>query len=93
MIGDREYWNKGYGREAINLLLDYGFHYLNGRRVALTTHAKNLKAIRSYLACGFVEEGRPRKAVWIEGEYTDLVEMSILREEWLKLKRNQDSIE
>jgi RimJ/RimL family protein N-acetyltransferase len=34
------------------------------------------------LACGFVEEGRPRKVVWIEGEYTDLAEMSILREEW-----------
>jgi len=49
---------------------------------SLTTHAKNERAIRCYLACGFVEEGRPRKAAWIEGEYTDLVEMSILREEW-----------
>jgi hypothetical protein len=29
-----------------------------------------------------VEEGRPRKVVWLKGEYTDLVEMSILREEW-----------
>ena len=82
MIGDRAYWGRGYGRDAVRLLLDYGFRYLGARRIGLTTHAKNERAIRCYLACGFVEEGRPRKAAWIEGEYTDLVEMSILREEW-----------
>lgn len=82
MIGDRGYWGRGYGREVVNLLLNYGFHFLGARRIALTTHAKNERAIRCYRACGFVEEGRPRKVVWIEGEYTDLVEMSLLREEW-----------
>jgi RimJ/RimL family protein N-acetyltransferase len=82
MIGDRDYWGRGYGRDAVRLLLDYGFRYLGARRIVLTTHAKNERAIRCYLACGFVEEGRPRKAVWIDGEYTDLVEMSILHEEW-----------
>ncbi len=86
LIGDRAYWGRGYGREAIRLLLDYGFHYLGARRIALTTHARNERAIRCYLACGFVEEGRPRKVLWIEGEYTDLVEMSILREEWQAAK-------
>lgn len=82
MIGDRAYWGRGYGRETVQLLLAYAFRYLGARRIALTTHAKNERAIRCYLACGFVEEGRPRQAVWIEGEYTDLVEMSILRHEW-----------
>ena len=82
MIGDRGYWGRGYGREVIKLLLNYAFHYLGARRIALTTHAKNERAIRCFRACGFVEEGRPRKIVWIEGEYTDLVNMSILREEW-----------
>jgi RimJ/RimL family protein N-acetyltransferase len=82
-IGDREYWGRGYGRDAVRLLLRYGFHYLGLRRIALTTHAKNLRAIRCYLACGFVEEGHPRKAIWLEGEYADLVNMAILRDEWL----------
>ena len=82
LIGDREYWGRGYGREVIKLLLDYGFRYLGARRIDLTTHAKNERAIRCYLACGFVEEGRPRKVIWIEGEYVDLVNMSILYEEW-----------
>ena len=86
-IGDRAYWGRGYGREAIGLLLEYAFHYLGARRVGLTTHARNERAIRCYLACGFVEEGRPRKVLWIEGEYTDLVDMSILRDEWQTLRR------
>jgi RimJ/RimL family protein N-acetyltransferase len=86
LIGDHVYWGKGYGREAVRLLLNYGFHFLGLRRIVLTTHAKNLRAIRCYLACGFVEEGRPRKAIWLEGEYVDVVNMSILREEWLALQ-------
>ena len=81
-IGDRDYWGRGYGRDAIRLLLEYGFHYIGARRIELTTHAKNERAIRCYLACGFVEEGRPRQVVWIEGEYVDLVNMAILRGEW-----------
>jgi RimJ/RimL family protein N-acetyltransferase len=81
-IGDRDYWGRGYGRDAVKLLLHYGFHYCGARRIFLTTHAKNERAIRCYLACGFVEEGRSRQAAWIDGEYIDLVNMSILREEW-----------
>ena len=82
VIGDRQYWGRGYGRDATKLLLRYGFHYLGARRIVLTTHARNERAIRCYRACGFVEECRPRQVLWIEGEYVDLVNMSILREEW-----------
>jgi RimJ/RimL family protein N-acetyltransferase len=91
MIGDRDYWGRGYGRDCIRVLLDYGFRYLGGRRIALTTHARNERAIRCYRACGFVEDGRPRKALWFEGEYIDLVDMSILRDEWLALNTNQST--
>ena len=88
VIGDREYWGRGYGRDAVNVMLDYGFRYLGSRRIDLTTLAKNARAIGCFLACGFVQEGRPRKVVWIEGEYVDLVNMSILREEW---QQNSDA--
>jgi RimJ/RimL family protein N-acetyltransferase len=81
-IGDPEHWNSGYGKDAVRLLLHYGFHYLGGRRIELTTHEQNKRAIGCYLACGFVEEGRARQAIWIEGHYIDLVEMAILRQEW-----------
>ena len=64
------------------MLLSYGFHALGARRIALTTHENNPRAIRCYSACGFVEEGRPRQAFWTGRRYADLVEMSILREVW-----------
>jgi len=88
MIGDRAYWGRGYGRDTVRTLLHYGFHHLAGRRIALTTHVKNERAIRCYQACGFIEEGRPRQVIWIDGGYVDLVNMSILRDEWLTLTKN-----
>ncbi len=82
VIGDRKYWSRGYGREVVRLLLGYGFEAFGARRISLTTHQDNPRAIRCYLACGFVEDGRPRQAFWTGRRYADLVEMSILREEW-----------
>jgi RimJ/RimL family protein N-acetyltransferase len=81
-IGDKEYWGREYGRNALNLLLDYAFRLQNIRRVYLSVNSTNERAIRSYLACGFVEEGRLRQHVWSDGRYIDLVQMGILRDEW-----------
>jgi RimJ/RimL family protein N-acetyltransferase len=81
-IGRKDYWGRGYGREAVNLLLDYAFRIRNLRRVWLETHASNERAIRAYRACGFVEEGRMREHVWIAGRYVDNVIMGVMRGEW-----------
>jgi RimJ/RimL family protein N-acetyltransferase len=50
--------------------------------VWLRVLGNNERAIRSYLACGFVEEGRLRSHVWSNGEYFDLVCMGVLKDEW-----------
>jgi RimJ/RimL family protein N-acetyltransferase len=81
-IGDHDYWGRGYGREAIGLLLDYGFRLENIRRIWLETHSENIRAQRCYLACGFVEEGRQREHQWYDGRYVDVVQMGLLRSEW-----------
>ncbi|HLZ80077.1 MAG TPA: GNAT family protein [Ktedonobacteraceae bacterium] len=81
-IGDRAYWGRGYGRDAVKLLLDYAFRQRNLHKVWLTVNANNERAIRSYRACGFVEEGRLRKHVWSNGQYIDFVYMGVLRDEW-----------
>lgn len=81
-IGDKAYWGRGYGRDALNVLLDYAFRLRNMRRVVLSVNGTNERAIRAYQACGFVEEGRLRKHVWSAGEYIDLVYMGVFREEW-----------
>jgi diamine N-acetyltransferase len=81
-IFDPEYIGKGYGREAIGLLLDWAFRIHNYHRVGLETLATNERAIRCYRACGFVEEGRLRQHDYSDGAYVDVVVMGILRDEW-----------
>jgi RimJ/RimL family protein N-acetyltransferase len=81
-IGDKAYWGRGYGREAVTLLLDYAFRLRNLRRVWLTVNGDNERAIRAYQACGFVVEGRLREHVWSNGRYLDEVTMGVLRVEW-----------
>jgi RimJ/RimL family protein N-acetyltransferase len=76
-IGDPDYRGKGYGREAVRLLVDYGFRLLNLRKIWLETEADNERAIRSYRAVGFVVEGRQRAHVWSNGRYVDVVLMAL----------------
>jgi RimJ/RimL family protein N-acetyltransferase len=79
-IGDKDYWGRGYGREATRLLIEYAFRYRNFRKVWLRVHGSNERAQKAYLACGFVVEGRLRAHVYSNGNYDDLVIMGILRE-------------
>ena len=81
-IFDRDYLGKGYGRDALNVLLDWSFRIQNYRRIELETLATNERAVRSYKACGFVEEGCKRQCEYSNGVYVDVLEMGILRAEW-----------
>jgi RimJ/RimL family protein N-acetyltransferase len=74
---------RGYGRDAVRVLLGYGFRLRNMHRIQLDTLATNEPALRAYRACGFVEEGRLREHGYANGEYVDVVLMGILRDEWL----------
>jgi RimJ/RimL family protein N-acetyltransferase len=87
-IGDREYWGKGYGTDAMHLILRYAFIELNLQRVSLNVFEYNLRAIRSYEKLGFVHEGRSRGVLRRDGCRYDLVFMGILREEWLAQNKN-----
>ncbi len=81
-IGEREYWGKGYGSDAMNLVLRFAFESLNLNRVTLDVFEYNERAYRSYCKCGFKEEGRLRQWMQRGGERFDLIFMGILREEW-----------
>lgn len=81
-VGDTAYQGRGYGREALTLLLDYAYRILTMRRVCLSVAAFNERALRTYRALGFVEEGRLRQHVWIGDRYDDLVNMGLMRDEW-----------
>lgn len=84
-----DYVGKGYGREAISLLLDWAFFDQNWRRVWLEALSVNPRAIATYRALGFVEEGRLRKHTFFRGEYVDVMQMGMLREEWAERKNSE----
>lgn len=83
-LGERDFWGKGYGTDAMRLLLRFAFMELNLFRVTLDVFEYNPRAIRSYEKAGFRPEGRQRKALLRDGQYYDLLYMGILREEWLE---------
>lgn len=82
-IGERDDWGKGYGTEAMQLLLRYAFAELNLQRVSLTVFGYNPRGLRSYQKCGFQEEGRARQYLRRGGERYDMIYMGVLREDWL----------
>jgi len=84
-IGDRDYWGKGYGTDAMRLAVQYAFIELNLRRVSLGLHAYNERALKTYQKVGFKLEGRMRGEGLRDGVRYDSLWMGILREEWLAL--------
>ena len=82
MIGDKSYWNRGYGTEAVRLLVKHGFNTLNLNRIFLRVFENNPRAIRAYEKAGFVHEGRLRQAEFRDGKYIDMLMMSMLKDEF-----------
>jgi len=82
MLGNPKYQRKGYGMEALNLLLDYGFSFLNLRNIYLKVFEYNEAAYNLYKKAGFKEVGRLRKAVEIMGKTYDEIIMDMLKEEF-----------
>ena len=81
-IGDKDFRGKGYGTEAIKLVLEYGFKYLNLKNVKLDLMEFNERALKCYKKCGFKEYGRRRNCKFINGKYYDSIAMDILAEEF-----------
>lgn len=91
-IGESEYWSRGYGKEALMLLLDYGFNTLNLHNIGLGVYEYNPRAIRCYEKCGFKEYGRRRKATIIGRKSYDFIWMDILAEEFNSQKGDNKSL-
>lgn len=81
-IGNKDYWSKGFGTEAIRLLLDFSFNYLNLNSIDLALMEFNDRALKCYQKCGFKEMGRKRKCRFVNGKYYDTIFMDILAEEF-----------
>lgn len=89
MIGEKQYWNQGYGTEAVRLLIHHGFNRLNLNRIFLHVFSNNPRAIRAYQKAGFTLEVRERQAEYMDGRYIDVYLMGLLKDEYLKNKEAQ----
>jgi RimJ/RimL family protein N-acetyltransferase len=83
MIGEKAYWSKGFGSDAVATLVRFAFEEMNLNRVELHVYDFNERGQAAYRKCGFVEEGRMRDAHFTEGAYCDVVVMGVLRDEWV----------
>lgn len=82
LVGERSAQGKGYGTEAVKLILDYGFTLLGLHRVWLSCLARNGGALRAYERAGFKEFGRGREAWQLGGVRQDVVLMDVLSREF-----------
>jgi diamine N-acetyltransferase len=82
IIWDKNYWHKGYGTEVAELMLEYGFNYLNLHRIAIGVLENNQNAIKFWKSIGFKEEGRQIDGYFGEGKYSDFIMMCILENDY-----------
>ena len=86
IIGDKSYWNRGVGTDAVRLIIEHGFKTLNLNRIFLHVFTTNPRAIRAYEKAGFSVEVRERQAEYKHGKYIDVLLMGLLKDEYLKRK-------
>lgn len=75
---------KGFGSQAVKLLLAFGFETLQLQRIYLHVFSNNIRAHKTYLNIGFTEEGHLRRAAFIGNEFIDVKIMSVLKEDYFK---------
>lgn len=82
-IGSSEHYGKGYGSEAMRLLMKFAFYELNLHRLQLTVFEYNTRAIALYEKLGFVKEGTYREFLERDGKRYDMMLYGLLRREWI----------
>jgi RimJ/RimL family protein N-acetyltransferase len=89
-IGDAADRGKGYGTEALRLLLRFAFSEINLYRLSALISQDNAVALHVFREAGFMEEVRRRKALYRDGHRFDLIHVGILREEWEEGFRSEE---
>lgn len=82
LIGEESGRGKGYGTEAMKLLIAYGFDYLNLRNIMLRVFSFNENAIACYKKLGFRVMGKRRQSYYGNGGFCDEIYMDLLKEEY-----------
>lgn len=79
---DNEFWGKGYGSEAANAVINFGFNKLNLHRIYGTCHPDNIGSSKVMEKAGMIKEGRLREHKLQKGKWRDSFLYSILDYEY-----------
>ncbi len=85
LIGDKEYWGKGYAREALMKAIEYMFKERNIHRIQANVLESNMQSLKMHKKCGYVIDGLLRESVFKDGRYQNQYVLSLLKEEFLKI--------
>jgi len=83
LLGEKDYWGRGYSKEAAIMLVKHGFTELNLHRIYCGTTTENIAMKKLATSLGMVEEGRRRNASFKRGRYIDIIEYGLLKAELL----------
>jgi RimJ/RimL family protein N-acetyltransferase len=82
LIGERSAWGKGYGEEALSLIIDHGFNTLNLHRIYCGTFENNHGMQKLAVKLQMTAVGRQRQAAFKNGEYLDVLQYDLLKSEF-----------
>jgi len=93
LLGEKEYWGRGIGTEMNILMLWHAFWDLGLERVYARVLVENPASVRLLEKCGYQQEGLLRRAVFKNGQFRDLIIMSILRDEFFEFVRERYGVD
>ncbi len=88
LIGEKDFWDRGYGSDSLVTLLDHLFGQQGFNRIGLEVFEYNLRAKKVYEKIGFEVEGVQRQGLYRNGRYYDIFLMGILRENYLENRQS-----
>ena len=82
LVGEKRVWGRGYGGEAIELMLAYGFDRLNLHKITLRVYANHHAAVKLYQKLGFIIEGTLQEQLFRDGTFHDKYVMGLLEQSY-----------
>jgi ribosomal-protein-alanine N-acetyltransferase len=83
LLGDRDSWGMGFGREATEMVIKYSFEELNIRKITLGVVEDNLAAVKLYEKIGFVIEAKHKEHGIYAGKFCDTIRMALFRKDYM----------
>jgi ribosomal-protein-alanine N-acetyltransferase len=85
IVGEKEFWGKGYATESIKLMVEYGFDRLNLHKISAGVNNYNTASLKAFERVGFEEEGRRKEELFVDGRYCDSIILGLTFERFKKL--------